>query len=76
MTTISGYDYETATASPVSLEELQLLKASVLFGPADEAALRQAGEVLSDQIEDVLDVWYGFMGSHHHLLAQFSRAGR
>ena len=72
MTTISGYDYETATASPVTPEELQLLKASVLFGPADEAALRQAGEVLADQIEDVLDVWYGFIGSHHHLLAQFS----
>ncbi|MCK6211835.1 protogloblin ApPgb [Georgenia sp. EYE_87] len=72
MTTISGYDYETATASPVSVEELDLLKASVLFGPADEAALRTAGEVLADQVEDVLDVWYGFVGAHHHLLAQFS----
>jgi hypothetical protein len=72
MTTISGYDYETATASPVSVEELDLLKASVLFGPADEAALRMAGEVLADQVEDVLDVWYGFVGAHHHLLAQFS----
>ncbi|PFG39297.1 protoglobin [Georgenia soli] len=72
MTTISGYEYETVTTSPVTPEELQLLKASVLFGPADEAALRQAGEVLANQIEDVLDVWYGFIGSHHHLRAQFS----
>jgi hypothetical protein len=72
MTTISGYDYETATASPVSMEELNLLKASVLFGPEDEAALHMAGQVLTDQVEDVLDVWYRFVGSQHALLAQFS----
>jgi hypothetical protein len=28
--------------------------------------------VLADQVEDVLDVWYGFVGSHPHLLAYFS----
>ncbi len=44
----------------------------MLFSPEDEAYLRMAGEVLSDQIEDVLDVWYGFVGSHPHLLYYFT----
>ena len=46
--------------------------ASVLFGPADQAALRTAGEVLATQIDDILDVWYGFVGSHPHMIAYFS----
>ena len=31
-----------------------------------------AGDVLEDQIEDVLDVWYGFVGDHPHLIHYFS----
>lgn len=71
---IPGYTYgsDEVAASPVSLAELGELKADVMFGPDDEAALRMAGEVLADQVEDVLDVWYGFVGSHAHLLAYFS----
>ncbi|HEX5598832.1 MAG TPA: protoglobin domain-containing protein [Micromonosporaceae bacterium] len=72
--TIAGYNYGTAEAarSPVSLAELEQLKTDVMFGPADEAALRVAAEVLTDQIEDILDVWYGFMMSNRHLAAYFS----
>ncbi|HEX5542488.1 MAG TPA: protoglobin domain-containing protein [Micromonospora sp.] len=72
--TIAGYTYGTdeATRSPVSLTELEQLKTDVMFGPADEAALRIAAEVLTDQIEEVLDVWYGFMMSNPHLAAYFS----
>ena len=73
-TTIPGYGYGTAAPSPVTAEELELLKASVLFGPDDEAALRRAGEVLADQVEQVLDVWYGFVGANPQLLAEFSTA--
>jgi hypothetical protein len=38
----------------------------------DERYLRAAGDVLEDQIEDVLDVWYGFVGDHPHLIHYFS----
>jgi hypothetical protein len=71
---IPGYTYGTAAVprSPVSLEDLEKLKQAVLFGPEDVKYLRMAGEVLADQIEQVLDVWYGFVGSHPHLLYYFT----
>ncbi len=72
-TAIPGYAYgETTAKSPISAEEFENLKKAVLFGPEDEAALRMAGKVLEDQIEAVLDVWYGFVGSHPHLLYYFT----
>lgn len=71
---IPGYTYDdpTLAPSPVGLEDLRKLCASVLFGPDDEAALRTAGEVLAGQIDAIHDVWYGFVGSHAHLVAYFS----
>jgi hypothetical protein len=71
-TQIPGYAYGAVGRSPVSQQALMDLQASVLFGPDDEQALRMAADVLADQVEDVLDVWYGFVGSHPHLLAYFS----
>jgi len=44
----------------------------VLFGEEDERYLRMAGDVLADQVEDVLDLWYGFVASHPHLVAYFA----
>ncbi|OBB58708.1 protogloblin ApPgb [Mycobacterium sp. 852013-51886_SCH5428379] len=72
--TIPGYTYDDPAAdpSPVSLEDLAELEASVLFGPEDQAAMRTAGSILAPQIEDILDVWYGFVGAHPHLVAYFS----
>jgi Protoglobin len=74
--TASGYVYGTAEVarSPVTGEELERLKESVLFTAEDERALRMAGDVLEDQVEDVLDVWYGFVGDHEHLIRYFSDA--
>ena len=40
----------------------------MLCGDEDERYLRMAGEVLGDQVESVLDVWYGFVASHPHLV--------
>jgi Protoglobin len=73
-TDIAGYSYgDTDVArSPVTSEDLELLKRSVLFAEEDERYLRMAGEVLSDQVEDVLDVWYGFVASHDHLVRYFA----
>ncbi|MDQ0784806.1 hypothetical protein QFZ63_000299 [Streptomyces sp. B3I7] len=72
--TVPGYRYGDSAlpASPVSVEELDRLKSAVLFGEADEAALRQAWQVLESQVEAVLDVWYGFVGANEHLVAYFS----
>ncbi len=73
-TAIPGQTFGTdqPTPSPVSDEDFERLKASVLFGSDDERALRQAGDVLGDQVEDVLDVWNDFVASHSHLVAYFS----
>jgi hypothetical protein len=69
-----GYQYGDADLppSPVTQQDLEDLKASVLFSEADETALHQAWDVLKEQVEDILDVWYGFVGSHEHLVAYFS----
>lgn len=74
MSAIPGYTLGTANAarSPLTLMEFENLKKAVLFGPEDEQYLRLAGRVLEDQIEDVLDVWYGFVASHPFLLYYFS----
>ncbi len=65
---IAGYTYgkDSVPTSPLSLEDLENLKKSVLFTEEDEKYLRMAGEVLEDQVEDVLDLWYGFVASHPH----------
>jgi hypothetical protein len=75
-TEIPGYTYGAADVarSPVTSDELERLKLSVLFSEADERALRMAGDVLEDQVEDVLDVWYGFVATHPHLVYYFSDA--
>ncbi len=69
----AGYSYgtEDVRTSPVSLEELELLKRTVMFGDEDVRYLRMSRGVLEDQIEDVLDVWYGFVGSRPYLLRYF-----
>jgi hypothetical protein len=71
---ISGYTYgtESVANSPISIEDFKLLKETVLFTEEDEQYLRLAGKVLQDQVEDVLDVWYNFVGSHSHLVRYFS----
>jgi Protoglobin len=73
---IPGYLYGSAELeqSSVSADDLALLKQTVLFGDDDERHLRMAGEVLGDQVEDVLDVWYGFVASHPHLVRYFAGA--
>lgn len=73
-TNIPGYTYgSNATArSPLNLKDLENLKKAVLFTEEDEKYLRLAGQVLADQVEDVLDVWYGFVASHPHLVYYFT----
>lgn len=71
---IPGYGFgATGTASsPLGLEDLDLLKQTVLFSEEDEEYLKLAGDVLEDQADDVLDVWYDFVASHSHLVYYFA----
>lgn len=74
---VKGYDYgqHTLATSPVSMQDLDLLKTTLLWSVADDEALRLAGEVLKDQTDDVLDLWYGYVGGNAHLLAYFAKNG-
>lgn len=74
--TVPGYGYGTqaVASSPLGVEDLDLLKQTVLFTEEDERYLRMAGEVLADQADDVLDVWYDFVASHPHLVRYFADA--
>lgn len=71
---IAGYTYGTAAVpqAPVSLADLEFIKKSLLFGEEDVRALRMSHEVLKDQVEAILDVWYGFVGANEHLLYYFT----
>jgi Protoglobin len=73
-TSIPGYALGTAqvSRSPLSDADFSLIKQTVLMSDEDLRHLRLAGEVLADQVEAVLDVWYGFVGGHPHLLTYFS----
>jgi hypothetical protein len=71
--TIPGYTYGTSelARSPVSTTEFEAMKRTALFGDDDVAALRASLPILADQVEAILDVWYGFVGANPHLLASF-----
>lgn len=73
---IPGYTHGTSVVapSPVTLAELERMKQSVLFGDDDVRWLRRSHDVVADQVEAILDVWYGFVGAHSHLLASFTHA--
>lgn len=76
METIKGYTYGKAGQSPVSTADLELLKKTVLFTAEDEKYLKMAGDVLKDQTNEVLDLWYGFVGNNSHLVHYFTHNGK
>ncbi len=71
---IPGYTYGTTAVatSPVTLEEFEAMKRSVLFGEEDVRYLRLSHDIVKDYVEEILDVWYGFVGSQPQLLATFT----
>lgn len=69
---IPGYALGAAERAPISLEEFELIKKSVLFTESDLEALRMSRGVLEPHVEELVGVWYGFVGSNPHLLASFS----
>lgn len=73
MTQIPGYTFGTSAVarSPVTPADFEQMKATVLFGEDDVRALRLSHDILKGEVEAILDVWYGFVGSQPHLLASF-----
>jgi hypothetical protein len=59
--------------SPVGLADLEKLKAALLFTDEDAAALQRSLPILRPQVDAILDVWYGFVGSHPFLAASFAK---
>jgi hypothetical protein len=77
-TAIGGYNYGSGdiAASPVSLEELELLKQTVDLTEADIAWLRRAGDVLEDQTSQVVGAWREVIAANPHLARYYwSREG-
>ena len=72
---IPGYTHGTAAVprAPISLAEFELMKKTVLFSEDDVKALQQSQAVVKDQVEAILDVWYGFVGANPHLVSTFFR---
>jgi len=71
---VPGYNFgaQATAGSPLGLEDLDLLEQTLLFGAEDEEYLRLAGDVLGDQADEILDLWYGYVGSHPHLIRYFA----
>lgn len=78
MEQIKGYDYgkPTLAKSPVTLEDLALLKKTLLWTADDDRYLKMASDVLKDQTNDVLDLWYGYVGGNEHLVYYFTKDGQ
>jgi len=72
---IPGYKYgmEDVAASPVSMKELEELKISAGLTAEDDRYLRLAGEVLGDQVEQVVHHWRSGIIASIPNLARHSR---
>src|SRR5262245_619265 len=69
--TIAGYNYgkSDVAKSPITLQEWEELKKSALFSAEDVIYLRLSGDILADQIDDLLATWRGIIFDHPHLRA-------
>ncbi|HEX4723930.1 MAG TPA: protoglobin domain-containing protein [Pseudonocardiaceae bacterium] len=66
---IPGYSYGTpqAARSPLSLDDLDKLKAAVGLTAADEPYLRAAGDVLADKADEMVTAWRAQLAEHPYL---------
>jgi hypothetical protein len=74
--TIPGYAYgaEAISKSSISLQELEQMKTSVGFTTEDERFLNLAGEVLRDQVKQVVEHWRSKIIASIPHLARHSRS--
>lgn len=66
---IPGYDYgsDGIARSPVTLDELELLKKTVTLSDDDMRFLRMAGDALESQTDAVVNAWRAIIGANPHL---------
>lgn len=66
---ISGYDYGAGglLRSPVTLDDLDLLKRTVNLQEEDMRYLALAGNVLADETEEIVAGWRAVIGANPHL---------
>jgi hypothetical protein len=68
----AGYTFgEKLATSPVTLKDLDALKRTLLLSDEDIKYLRMSREILADQTDAVLDVWYGFVAGTPELVYSF-----
>jgi hypothetical protein len=68
---IHGYDYGKVERSPVTLNEFKRLESIVGFTKDDRQALHDAGDLLADEAEALVDGWRKIIGSQEHLSEWF-----
>jgi hypothetical protein len=75
-TPVPGYAYGSPqlARAPYTLTDLAALQKTLLFTEEDVQALRRSKEILSDQTDAILDVWYGFVASTPELVVFFGDA--
>ncbi|KWX06985.1 protoglobin domain-containing protein [Hydrogenibacillus schlegelii] len=73
--TIPGYMMGSPTLPPAPLkpEEIEEIKKTLTLTDDDLRFLRMSLPIVEAHADEILDVWYGFVGSHPHLLYYFSR---
>lgn len=73
---IPGYTMgdRTVRKAPITLGELEEIQKSLLMSDEDIRYLRMSRGVLEPHVEELVGVWYGFVGSNPHLLKYFSSA--
>ena len=62
-----------ANPHTVDAEAWTLMTKTAMLAEEDLRYLRMSADVLRDQVEAILDVWYGFVGANPHLLHYFTR---
>lgn len=72
-TQIPGYTFgqKSVATAPYTLKDLESLKKTLLFTDEDVLYLRKSKEILADQTDAILDVWYGFVASTPELVEYF-----
>jgi hypothetical protein len=70
---IAGYDYgrKGVARSPLSLDELRQLEATVGWSAEDAQVLQRHGELFRDNAEHMVDSWRAVIGAQPHLAKWF-----
>lgn len=70
---ISGYDYgrPSVSHSPVTLDELRQIEATVGWSQADAELLQRHGDIFENHAEHMVDSWRAAIGAQPHLAKWF-----